>query len=90
MAKVEIERLSEAEIKDRGIREWPVWEKEISQFDWYYDNPEECLLIEGEVEVTTSQGTYHLKAGDYVTFPKGLRCQWKIKQPVRKYFNFPE
>ena len=34
MAEVIIENLGEAEVENRGIRNWPVWEKEISRFDW--------------------------------------------------------
>ena len=26
--------------------------------------------------------------GDLVTFPKGLSCQWNIKQAVKKHYNF--
>jgi len=88
MASVEIFKLSEEEIEQRGIREWPVWEKERSRFDWFYDHTEECLLIEGEVEVETPEGVYRFGAGDYVVFRKGLKCKWKVKKPVRKHYNF--
>ncbi|MBW6515279.1 MAG: DUF861 domain-containing protein [Candidatus Cloacimonetes bacterium] len=90
MASLVIKKLSEEEIQRLGIRNWPIWEKEISRFDWYYDNTEECLLIEGEVEVETTEGTYHFGKGDFVVFQKGLKCVWNIKQPVRKYYNFEE
>ena len=88
MASVEIKKLTEEEISKRGIRNWPIWEKEISSFDWYYDSTEECLLITGEVEVETLDGTYRFGTGDFVTFPKGLKCVWNVKQPVKKYYNF--
>ena len=26
--------------------------------------------------------------GDLVQFEKGLKCIWKVKKPVRKYYNF--
>ena len=26
--------------------------------------------------------------GDYVVFPKGMKCRWQIKQDVRKHYNF--
>ena len=85
---IEIKRLSEEEIIRRGIRSWPIWEKEISRFDWYYDSVEECLIIEGEVDVETPEGVYRFGKDDFVVFQKGLKCVWKVKQPVRKYYNF--
>ena len=45
--KIKIEKLTEDEIGKRGIRSWPVWEKEVSRFDWHYGNTEECLILEG-------------------------------------------
>jgi len=29
----------------------PVWECEVSEFDWHYDSEETCLIIEGEITV---------------------------------------
>lgn len=86
--KVHIEKLSDKGVKEKGIQNWPVWEKEISRFDWKYDDTEECLVIEGEVVVETSEKSYQIKAGDFVTFHQGLKCVWDIKKPVRKHFNF--
>lgn len=89
MAKVIIEHLAESEIGKRGIRNWPIWEKEISRFDWLYDGDEECLIIEGEVIVETEKGSFSIKKGDFVTFKSGLKCVWDIKKPIKKYYNFP-
>jgi uncharacterized protein len=88
MAKVIIEKLQETEIEKRGIRSWPVWTKEVSCFDWYYDGDEECLILEGEVVVETAEGNFTLKAGDFVTFKQGLKCVWNVKKPIRKHYNF--
>jgi uncharacterized cupin superfamily protein len=89
MEKVIITQLDEIEIEKRGIRAWPVWEKEISRFDWCYNGDEECLIIEGEVKVETKEGDFTIKQGDFVTFKNGLRCVWDIKRPVKKFYNFP-
>ena len=89
MAKVIIEHPEQAEINNRGIQSWPIWEKEISRFDWLYEGDEECLIIEGEVIVETEQGSFSIKKGDFVTFKNGLKCVWDIKKPIRKYYNFP-
>ena len=88
MAKVIIEKLQEKDIAERGIRSWPVWTKEISRFDWFYDGDEECLILEGEVTVETAEGNYTVKAGDFVTFKQGLKCVWNVKKPIRKHYNF--
>ncbi|MBN2173228.1 MAG: cupin domain-containing protein [Bacteroidales bacterium] len=89
MAQVKIEKLSEEQVAARDIRSWPIWEKEVSRFDWQYDGNEECLIIDGEVTVETSEGNYTIMPGDFVTFKTGLKCVWDIKKPIRKYYNFP-
>ncbi|RPH32553.1 MAG: DUF861 domain-containing protein [Bacteroidales bacterium] len=88
MNKVIIEKLSSEEIIKRGINRWPIWEKEVSKFDWFYDSEEECQILEGEVEVDTIEGKYTIKAGDFVTFKVGLKCVWDVKKPIRKHYNF--
>ncbi len=88
MSSVIITKLSEKDIQDRGIKQWPIWEKEVSEFPWYYDSTEHCYILKGDVIVTTPDGEYRFGAGDFVTFPKGLSCHWKILEPVRKHYNF--
>ena len=88
MAKVILEKLREEEIEKRRISNWPIWEKEVSKFDWQYDSDEECYILDGEVVVKTNEGDYTIKAGDFVTFKKGLKCVWDIKKGIRKYYNF--
>ena len=89
MEKVIIKQLNPDKLKNSGVFSWPIWEKEISRFDWTYSFDEECYIIEGEFDVETDEGTFHLKAGDFVTFKKGLKCVWNIKKPVKKHYNFP-
>ncbi len=89
MSKVIIEKLNDEEVQQRGITNWPVWEKEISRFDWEYNGDEECLILEGEVTVETKEGSFTVKKGDFVTFKQGLKCVWDIKKPVKKHYNFP-
>ena len=86
---IKIEKLTEDQIKEKGIRSWPIWEKEISRFDWYYESTEECLLLEGKVIVETADGEkVEFGKGDFVTFPEGLSCIWDIKEVVKKHYNF--
>lgn len=66
----------------------PIWECGVSTFDWYYDNQEICLIVEGEVTVEYEGGFAHFGAGDYVVLPKGLSCVWKVTKPVKKHYQF--
>lgn len=88
MATVIIKKITESEMTSRGIKNWPIWEKAVSKFDWTYDSEEECFFLNGEVVVETENGNYTIKSGDFVIFPKGLKCVWDIKQDVKKHYNF--
>lgn len=90
MKNVSIVILSEEAVLEKGIRSWPVWEKEVSRFDWQYESDEECLILAGEVEVETGEGKILIKKGDFVTFKKGLQCTWNVKSPIRKHYRFQE
>lgn len=85
---IQIRKISDQEIEKLGIKNWPVWSKEVSEFDWYYDSNEMCYFIEGEVIVKTLEKEYKIKEGDFVIFPRGLKCKWIIKKPVKKHYNF--
>ena len=87
--KIEIKKPSDKELDRKGIKSWPIWEKEVSRFDWHYSDTEDCYLLEGEVVVETEDGEkVTFGKGDFVTFPKGLSCVWDIKVPVKKHYHF--
>ena len=70
-------------------KEWGIWEKEVSEFDWYYDEKETCYILEGEAEVTDlNEHKIRFKNGDMVSFEQGLTCIWKITSPIRKHYRF--
>jgi uncharacterized protein len=85
---IKIEQLTDDQINTMGIKSWPIWTKEVSEFDWYYDSQEQCLILEGKITVKTDDGSVDIKAGDFVTFPEGLKCVWQVIEPVRKHYNF--
>ncbi|MCX5703978.1 MAG: cupin domain-containing protein [Candidatus Omnitrophica bacterium] len=86
---IKVEKLSQEELKRRGVFRWPIWTKEVSRFPWSYDSTEECYLLEGDVTVETKDGkAVSFSKGDFVTFPKGLACTWNIKVPIKKHYNF--
>ena len=88
MPGILINKLTEEDIQQRKICSWPIWTKEISRFDWYYDSTEMCLILVGEIEVETPDGKHRIIAGDFVTFEKGLQCVWNVIKPVRKHYQF--
>ena len=33
-------------------------------------------------------GSAEFSAGDYVIFPKGLKCTWKVAEDITKHYKF--
>ena len=66
----------------------PEWECGVSEFHWFYDNTEVCLLTAGEVTVKYDGGSVEIKVGDLAEFPAGLDCVWNVSKPVKKNFFF--
>ena len=87
--EIKVQKLNQEQLKEMGVFDWQIWEKEVSRFDWYYDSIEECYLLEGQVTVETQDGeSVSFGKGDFVAFPKGLSCTWDIKEAVKKHYNF--
>ncbi len=85
--EIKVEKPTEEKLEELGVKSWPIWEKEESEFDWHYGEKETCYLLEGEVVVKTDKGKVEFGAGDLVVFPKGLDCVWEIKQEVKKHYK---
>jgi uncharacterized cupin superfamily protein len=80
---------SPAKLEILGIFDWPIWEKEVSEFPWTYDKEETCYFIRGRVIVTPDGGEpQEFGRGDLVTFPAGMSCTWKVLEPVEKHYAF--
>ena len=88
MDQVIIRTLTEKEKNQLNISEWTIWEKEVSKFDYTYEETEHCLFLEGEVVIETQNAVRFIKAGDFVTFANGLSCTWDIKKKVKKHYQF--
>jgi len=54
--KIDVQKPDRGKLEKDGIFAWPIWEKEVSRFDWHYDSTEECYLLEGEVIVEAENG----------------------------------
>jgi len=86
---IHVEKPSEQKLDDLNVRSWPIWEKEVSEFPWVYDETETCYILEGEVVVTPNDGNpIKFGKGDLVIFDEGLKCRWKIIKAVRKHYKF--
>jgi len=89
MAKITVERPSPEKLASLGVKRWPIWTKEVSEFPWSYSSQEIAYILEGEVTVIEQGGeTVRFGAGDLVTFPSGLSCTWQVKKALRKHYQF--
>jgi len=90
MKEINITHSPSSELLDQlGVKKWPIWTKEASEFPWVYDSTETCYFLEGEVVVTPEKGNpAHFGKGDLVVFPEGMSCTWKILKDVAKHYKF--
>ncbi len=88
MKKIQIEKINQEEFEKRNIDSWGIWEKDPSEFEWAYTDEEHCFIIEGKAEIDTGTQRVEIKKGDYVVFPVGLKCRWKVTEGIRKYYEF--
>ena len=88
MDTISITKKTDSELETLGVRSWPIWTCEVSEFPWEYAEKETCFLLEGDVEVSSEEETVRFGTGDFVVFPKGLKCTWRVMEPVRKHYNF--
>lgn len=87
--KIEIVKsASQEQLEELNVSIWPIWEKEESDFPWFYDSEEQCYIIHGDVTVKTDEEEVRFGAGDLVTFPAGLSCEWIIHKAVKKHYCF--
>jgi uncharacterized cupin superfamily protein len=69
---------------------WELWACEPSAFEWGYAATEHCLMLEGEAIVEARGQEFRFGPGDYVTFPKGLACRWRVLTAVKKHYWFED
>lgn len=86
---IEVKKPTKEELEKLNIQSWPIWEKEESDFDWFYDEKEVCYFLEGDVEIEILSGKkIKIQKGDLATFPQGLKCKWFIRKKVKKHYKF--
>ncbi len=77
-----VKKLSDREMEELDPAAWPVTTIEIARYSRHYDQTEEYLILQGEVELETDNGPMKFGPGDFVTFPEGTSCVWDVKEPV--------
>ena len=78
---------SQERLKELNVSDWSPWGCDISEFDWEYDEDEACFFLEGKVIVKTETQDVEIKKGDLAFFPRGLKCRWKVLDPIRKVYK---
>lgn len=88
--EIKVEKPDAEQLKTLDVKSWPTWSKEVSRFDWTYSSQEIAYILEGEVTVTPTNGgeAVSFGAGDLVTFPNGLACEWDVKKALHKHYQF--
>lgn len=77
------------EKEKRECAAWPIWEKEVSEFPWEYNEKETCLILDGAATVINEAGEkFSFGAGDFVVFPSGMKATWKITKDIKKHYKF--
>ena len=72
----------------KNFESWPIWSCEVSEFNWTYQKEEHCFITEGEVTVIAENCSVNILKGDYVVFPKNLKCKWIVHSAIKKHFTF--
>jgi len=81
-------RVTPAKLDVLFVEDWPTWSKDVAEFEWTYEQKETCYIIEGKAIITTGEGEIlTIETGDMVFFPQGLKCTWKIIEPVEKHYK---
>ncbi|MBF0406597.1 MAG: cupin domain-containing protein [Candidatus Riflebacteria bacterium] len=88
MEKILVKKLNAQELKALGVEKWGIWTCEPKTFDYHYDDKESCQILEGKVTVKTPDQEVSFGPGDFVVFPKGLSCTWKVFEAVKKHYKF--
>jgi uncharacterized cupin superfamily protein len=84
--KIEI-RMPSAEERTQASA-WPIWACQPCSFEWGYADTETSMILEGEALVEARGKEYSIGPGDWVVFPKGLACRWRVKKALKKHYRF--
>ena len=72
-----------------GSLEVGVWEVDAGRFPAHFGAYGECIrIVSGQVRCTPDDGgaPFTLRAGDWMTFPRGWTGEWVMPSPMRKVY----
>jgi hypothetical protein len=85
---VQVYRLSGDELDRQDMRGWDVWEKDASESECSYTMEEHCFVERGSARIIHRGATLDVREGDYVVFPVGMTCTWKVAGPLGVRYAF--
>ena len=80
--KAIVRKPTNEEIKELTL--CPTWSYKACVFNWYFDEEETCLILEGEATVKYEGDEVSFKGGDLVIFPKGMQSIWHVSKAIKK------
>jgi len=84
---------AQTELDALNVTKWLTWQKEVSEFNWFFPEQEAAYIVEGECIVTPLEADNSLgvpikfSKGDLVTFPAGLSTKWQVIKPLLKHYQ---
>ncbi len=85
---IKVEKPTQEELEKLNVTNWETWICGESKFNWEYTEEEICYFLEGKAIIETGKEKITVEKGDLVVFPKDLKCEWTILEPVRKFYKF--
>ncbi|CAK7340072.1 unnamed protein product [Dovyalis caffra] len=79
----------QSKLDELGVSTWKKWGCKPSKFPWTFEATETMYLLEGEVKVSVDgyEGSFEIRAGDLVVFPKGMKITWDVLEAVSKHYS---
>ena len=75
---------SQERLNQLGVKRWPIWAREVSEFPWTYDSAETCYFLEGEA-IVTPDGEQPVQVGQLMprrATARPLPCERRFQQWV--------
>ena len=88
MSEIKIEKINLKDARELGVDSWNRWECLPSSFDWEYPEEETSYIFEGDVIVTVGDKKIRVSENMLVTFPRGLKCHWEVREKIVKAYTF--
>ena len=89
-----VEKATAEQLAKMNVKKWPTWSTAGSEKYKVgvqsplkvYDGNELSYIIAGKMEITPQMTGVPVlvQAGDFVTFPDGFSCYWKVIEEVKK------